>query len=262
MNKPPSAAFCTFKEFMEIAKGIFYNQLADFLLVHAVALTGGILVSKAGWKVNYTRKINHFFVFFSPYLIKPFFPYEETQYTVIWLALVGIATLGIYWKPIREQIGIVGLMFTSFDRPEDKPYSLKWLFTQYLATYIVALPLWLLFREQKHTEAMPIIILINAIGDGLAEPVGVTWGKHKYKVRALFTKNEYHRTLEGSACVFLTAVAAVLVYGQHFTGLQMTVALVSLPVVATLAEAKAPHTWDSPFIFLACGINLSLIYLI
>lgn len=241
---------------------LFYNQLCDFVLVHLIALTGGILVTKAGWKVNYTRKINHFFVFFSPYLIKPFFPYEETKYSQIWLAIVGISTLAIYVKPIRNNVKIVHLMFAAFDRPEDRPYTLKWLFTQYLATYLVALPLWLLFKHTEHTQALPIIVLINAVGDGLAEPVGVTWGKHKYKVRALFTDAPFTRTLEGSACVFVVSVLALLVYRDGFTQTQFWVTMLVVPVVSTLAEAKSPHTWDSPFIFAATGLTLVGIYMI
>jgi dolichol kinase len=242
--------------------GLFYNQLSEFIFVHVIAFAGGLLVTYAGWKVNYTRKINHFFVFFTPYLLKPFFPFTETEYTQIWLAVVGISTLAIYAKPVRNNVKLVGLMFAAFDRPEDRPHTLRWLFTQYLATYLVALPLWILFKRLGHTEAIPIIILINAIGDGLAEPVGVTWGRHKYKVRALFTDATYTRSLQGSACVFATGIIAMVVYRQGFSELQFWVGLASVPLVATVAEAKSPHTWDSPFIFGATGLALALIYLL
>ncbi|HXB41788.1 MAG TPA: hypothetical protein VNZ49_14705 [Bacteroidia bacterium] len=242
--------------------GLFYNQLSEFILIHLIALTGGILVSRFHWKVNYTRKINHFFVFFSPYLIKTVFPFTETPYTQVWLAIVGISTLAIYVKPVRHNVKIVHLMFAAFDRPEDRPHTLRWLFTQYLATYLVALPLWLLFKRQGHTEAIPIIILINAIGDGLAEPIGVTWGKHKYRVKALFTKDTFTRSYEGSVCVFVVAIIAIIVYRNSFSQAQFIMALATVPIVSTLAEAKSPHTWDSPFIFAATGMNLALIYLV
>jgi len=221
---------------------------------------GGLLVLKFNWKVNYTRKINHFFVFFSPYLLKLIFPFKESFYTQVIIAMVGLSTLIIYIKPIRENIRIVAVMFASFDRPEDRPHTLKWLFTQYLATYIVAIPLWLLFDHFGHTEAIPIIILINAIGDGLAEPIGITWGKHKYKVKALFTNTKYSRSIEGSACVFLVSVLAISVYHNSFTTVQLISAFIGVPIVSTMAEASSPHTWDSPFIFLFTGISLLLIY--
>jgi dolichol kinase len=239
---------------------LFINQFSEFILIHVIVFLEGLLVLRLNWKVNYTRKINHFFVFFSPYLLKTIFPFEESLCKQIIIALVGLSTLFIYLKPIRENIKIVAIMFAAFDRPEDRPYTLKWLFTQYLVTYVVAVPLWILFDSLEHTEAIPIIILINAIGDGLAEPIGITWGKHKYKVKALFTTTTYTRSLEGSACVFIVSVLAVASYYNSFTPIQLIVAFIAVPTVATLAEAKSPHTWDSPFIFLFTGISLLLIY--
>ncbi len=239
---------------------LFINQFSEFILIHVIVFLEGLLVLKLNWKVNYTRKINHFFVFFSPYLLKTIFPFEETLYSQIIIALVGLSTLTIYLKPIRENIKIVTIMFAAFDRPEDRPHTLKWLFTQYLVTYIVAVPLWLLFDRLGHTEAIPIIILINAIGDGLAEPIGIRWGKHKYKVKALFTKTTYTRSLEGSACVFFVSFFAIAAYYNSFTPYQLIAAFIAVPIVSTLAEAKSPHTWDSPFIFLFTGISLLLIY--
>ena len=153
-------------------------------------------------------------------------------------------------------------MFTSFDRPEDRPFTLKWLFTQYLVTYLVAVPLWVIFNKLGHTEAIPIIILINAIGDGLAEPVGITWGKHKYNVKAIFTDRKYTRSKEGSAVVFIVAMFVICLFHSHFNQLQFIVALLTIPFVSTLAEAKSPHTWDSPFIFLFTGIALLAVYLV
>lgn len=239
---------------------LFLNQLTEFIFIHLLAILLGLLVNKFNVKVNYTRKISHFCVFFSPYAIKLIFPFQETLASQVIIALVGLATLGIYLNPLRTRIKIVGLMFAAFDRPEDRPFTLKWLFTQYLVTYMVALPLWLIFNKMGHPEGIPIIILINAIGDGLAEPIGVTWGKHKYKVKALFSGGIYNRSYEGSATVFVTAITTIIFYRDCFTGNQFWAALLFVPVTSTLAEAKSPHTWDSPFIFLFTGLTLLLIY--
>ena len=239
---------------------LILNQLAEFLFIHVLALLLGLSVKKYQLRVNYTRKINHFFVFFLPYLLKIIFPFKETFITQIIIACTGLATLGIYLKPIRNNVRLVRLMFAAFDRPEDRPFTLKWLFTQYLITYLVAIPLWVLFNKLGHTEAISIIILINAIGDGLAEPVGITWGKHKYAVKAIFTNRAYTRSFEGSAIVFLVAVIVVALFQNHFNASQFIVALLTVPILSTLAEAKSPHTWDSPFIFLFTGIALLGVY--
>ena len=49
------------------------------------------------------------------------------------------------------------------------------------------LPMIWLFGQWGLESLVVIPILINVIGDGLAEPVGVRFGKYRYKTKALFT---------------------------------------------------------------------------
>ena len=60
-------------------------------------------------------------------------------------------------------------------------------------------------------------ILVSGIGDGLAEPVGVRFGRLKYKTYALFSKIKYERTVEGSACVFITSIIVIIFFQSSFT---------------------------------------------
>ena len=94
-----------------------------------------------------------------------------------------------------------------------------------------------------------IPILVNGIGDGLAEPVGVRFGRLKYKTYSLFSKIKYERTLEGSACVFFTSLIVIIFFHSSFTFSEFFSVLIVFPLVMTLAEAFAPHTWDTPFLF-------------
>jgi dolichol kinase len=234
----------------------FQNQLAEFIILHIIAFCEGLMVVKGGVKVNYTRKINHFFVFFLPFIVKIYIPFTENLLTMILMVCISMATFIIYLKPVRTKAKLFGMMYAAFDRPEDRPHTMKWLFTQYLATYMVAVPLYFYFHHIGKPQFLMLIILVNAIGDGLAEPVGVTWGRHKYKVRALFTRQTYTRSIEGSACVFITAVLVLLGFHHLFTAPQLIAALLLFPIGVTLAEAYSPHTWDSPFIFLVGGLIL------
>lgn len=239
---------------MELA--FFQNQLAEFIILHIIAFCEGLMVVKGGVKVNYTRKLNHFFVFFLPFIIKVYIPFTENLLTMILMVCISMATFIIYLKPVRTKAKLFGMMYAAFDRPEDRPHTMKWLFTQYLATYIVAVPLYFYFHHIGMPELLMLIILVNAIGDGLAEPIGVKWGKHKYKVKALFTRQTYTRSIEGSACVFITAVLVLLGFQHLFTTQQLIIALLVFPIGVTLAEAYSPHTWDSPLIFLVGGLVL------
>jgi phytol kinase len=108
-------------------------------------------------------------------------------------------------------------------------------------------------------ELIFIIILINGFGDGLAEPIGIRFGKHKYETRALFTKRKYTRSLEGSACVFIAGLLAVILFSSSFSTGQFILALLAIPILMTLAEAFSPHSWDNAFLFLVGEILLFVI---
>lgn len=217
----------------------------------AIQYCSGLLVRYMGVKVNYTRKINHFALFFIPLFIRSIFPYSQSFERFITGCVVGTVALLIYIKPIRDRVPPVATMFLSFDRPEDRPHTLWWLFTQILAGYIIFVPAVIIFVQNGLSRFIWIPLLILAFGDGLAEPVGVRFGRHKYKTYAFFSKKKYVRSIEGSACVFLASLVVVIFYYQAFTQLQFILALLVLPVLMTLVEAYSPHTWDTPTLYLA-----------
>ena len=99
-----------------------------------------------------------------------------------------------------------------------------------------------------------IPLIVDGLGDGLAEPIGIRFGKHKYRARALWyggrmCSGNFHRTLEGSACVFFSGVLSVSVlYNEWQTKTRFLIALLSVPTGMTAAEAFATHTWDTPFL--------------
>lgn len=211
----------------------------------------GLFVIYKNVKVNYTRKINHFMLFFVPIFLNRGYVHEESIGLFVIGAFLAVIKFIFYIKPIRDRVPFIKVMFCSFDRPEDRPYTLLWLVTQTAAGYCVLIPMSTLFARIGYIDLAIIPILIYGIGDGLAEPVGVRFGKHKYRTPALFTRREYYRTLEGSSVVFLTSLIVIAAYYSYFTPTQFFVALITVPVVMTLVEAVSPHTWDAPTLFLA-----------
>lgn len=116
-----------------------------------------------------------------------------------------------------------------------------------------------LLASFEKTVLIYITVLVAGIGDGLAEPVGVRFGKRKYNFKALFTDRKYTRSIEGSLCVFVSGFLAVVLLSEHLTQLQFMLALVLIPIAMTLAEAFSPHTWDGPFLYLTGGLTTGLI---
>jgi len=225
-------------------------------ILYTVQFCTGLLVKHKGMKVNYTRKINHFALFLIPLFLDRAFAYEKS-FGLFALGAVGaILSLVIYIEPIRSKVPLIATMFISFDRPEDRPHTLFWLTTQLAAGYMVLLPMIVLFYYYDLMAWIFLPVLINGIGDGLAEPVGVRYGRHSYTVRALFSSKKYVRALEGSACVFLASIIIVAFFYATFTPGQLVAALIVLPLLMTLTEAFSPHTWDTPFLFLVGYLTL------
>jgi len=242
---------------MATKMGIFYT----------IMYLTGLLVLKKGIKVNYTRKINHFALLAVPFLLGLIFGKGDgsstgaNDYVMLIIGLLsGLLFFVIFIEPIRKRVSVFNTVFAGIDRPEDRPFTLKWTASQTAANYLVAIPVAIYLSIIDRPELIFIIILINGIGDGLAEPIGIRFGKHKYQTYALLTKKKYVRSIEGSACVFIVSLLVILLFSASFSTMQFIVALVSFPLIMTLAEAKAPHTWDNPFLFAIGGILLFLIF--
>ena len=144
------------------------------------------------------------------------------------------------------------------DRPEDRPHTLLWLFTQFLASIIILIPLAIVsevYFKIKWENIGLFILCLAMIGDGFAEPVGVRFGNIKYKTFALFTKKRYYRTIEGSLTVFISSIIVISIFSFLFTSNQLFIAFLILPITITLIEAFSPHTWDSPFLLAGAGIG-------
>ena len=245
---------------MEITPEIQSTLAKGFALL-AIMLFSGSLARYFFIRVNYTRKINHFALFFLPVFIDKQFS-TETFTDIVYLAIsaaVTVVSLLTFYEPIRKLIPPYQLMFEGFDRPEDRPHTLAWIWTQIVAGFAVMLPMVWLFGQWGLESLVLIPILINVVGDGLAEPVGIRFGKHEYKTRALFTEKEYVRTLEGSACVLITGLIVVAMHYEYFTMTQFVLSMLLVPLLMTLTEAYSPHTWDTPFLMFTGYVSLLLI---
>lgn len=170
-----------------------------------------------------------------------------------WLILVVFL---LATKIVRRHSRVLLLIFRSIDRPEDRPYTLKWLVTQFIASSIVIAPFVYLWGTwgNFYSDLSLILVIINGLGDGLAEPVGIRFGKHKYKTRALYYNKKccsgsFTRSYEGSSVVFIVSVCAIGGFYYIFTTWQLVIALLTVPILMTLTEAFSPRTWDSPFLF-------------
>lgn len=245
----------------------FAFGFTKIVIVGTVSLIGGLVCRKfcdtdekgyiiytrpTKFKVNYTRKFQHFAAYLAP-LINPFGKHEGLL-PHLWETLFVMLTFLLLIKPLRERCRFFMLQFNSMDRPEDRPYTLKWiLLGNLLPGLLLSVYFQNLFEKVLNEPYLVMIVVIAvSIGDGLAEPVGMYLGKHKYTVPSWNFKRRYTRSYEGSLCVFLTTLAAILFFrGEFDTTRQFIAALAILPPLMTFAEAFAPHSMDTPLMMLS-----------
>lgn len=232
------------------------NELLKAILLYGSAYFLGLWVIKRGIRVNYTRKIFHFILFFFPLFLADHLPFQASGMTTLLSGLIFLLCIGTFVQPLRSKSSFLSTAYAAIDRPEDRPFTLLWVSTQVVATYLILVLMALWLAQYGKQSLIYVAVLVAGIGDGLAEPIGVRFGRHKYRVRALFTDHNYTRSLEGSACVFLSAILSILILRTQFTETQLLLAFGIVPIAMTLAEAFSPHTWDGPFLYCVGGMSL------
>lgn len=229
-------------------------------LTHVLQLLLGVLLGRrvrAGqMRVHDTRKVMHFCLFLAPVAIGAVLQHERTPIVFALSGLSFLISLLVLVEPIRRRVPLLETAFAAIDRPEDRPHSLAWMITQLLGDYAaISLSAWWL-AGYGHPQLIFVVALAICFGDGLAEPIGVRYGRHRYPVPSLARGRQYHRSVEGSAVVLLASLAVVLACGSQFPTGTFVAAAIALPIALTLAEALAPHTWDGPVMYLVGGATM------
>jgi phytol kinase len=102
--------------------------------------------------------------------------------------------------------------------------------------------------------------LVAGWGDAVAEPIGIRYGRHRYRVPGL-AGIVSHRSLEGSAAVLVAssvaAAAALALLGLR--GGELALCAAAVAATAAAVEAASPHGLDNLTIQLvASGVAFAL----
>jgi phytol kinase len=178
-----------------------------------------------------------------------------------WIVLFSIQGLSGFLTEsyvMRRRVRLFAFAYVSSDRIEDRPYSMRYNQIEDILRFAIYLPFMILFGRSSAIVLIPN--LVNQFADGLAEPVGLRFGKHEYRRRALwynrrFWAGRFVRSIEGSATVFAVTLIILLFYAIALTPAQYLIVLAALPPAMTIVEAISPHTGDGPSIALTgCSI--------
>jgi phytol kinase len=213
----------------------------------AGGLLSGTLKRRAGWKTGYTRKLFHFLIFFTAVALH------------LWRGMPAVNVLGLgmgIYVALVVRAGAGNFFFEALAREKDSPRRGYFIVLPYLTTAAGGLLSNWLFGA-----CAVMGYLVGGAADAVAEPVGVRFGRHRYKVRSLRKVETAERSVEGSLSVFivsalLSALFFMLYYHLPFGRSVTGAALLSTAVV--LVEALSPHGADNLTIQVAASGLASL----
>ena len=207
----------------------------SFLYAFAVAQVAAWLKFRWHWKTNYSRKVFHIFVFTAAFAIGVLAPVHR-------VAAYGAGS-GVFIIMISAWPGHPWLasMYGALAREQDEPHRTYHLLAPFVATAFGGIATGMLFPGFYQAG-----YLVAGLGDAAGEPIGVRFGKHKYRVPTLSSVKCF-RSLEGSGAVLLASfiATALALYGLHYTTTEVLAGAIGAAIFAALTEALSPHGWDN-----------------
>jgi phytol kinase len=219
-----------------------------FLLVAA-------LKRRRGWRTGDTRKLFHFLIFGGAVLVQRLAgfrgvcTYGAAVSLVILLALVRGE--GHAW-------------YEAIARASDAPHRTWYVVVPWFATALGGLAANLWFPSHALFGYLAV-----GLADAVAEPVGIRFGRHRYRL-PLPGRVRSWRSVEGSAAVFVAAfVAGALALALMERGSAGTIPtasfatsglLAAFAAACALVEAAAPHGWDNLLIQVATSATARALF--
>lgn len=215
-------------------KLILWLLPSSFIFGILILFFAGILKRNFKVRTGLTRKLFHFVVFGSAGIIQFIIGLPAT------LVFGGGISLVVLYALLK---GDEHILYEALARESDEPTRARYIIMPYFATLFGGLAVNLLFMPLHSFSGY----LITGLADAIGEPVGVKWGKNKYKVPSLSGYISY-RSLEGSLAVFLS-VFVILILVSILNGVFLSFGLFALILlssfVVALVEAFSPHGWDN-----------------
>jgi phytol kinase len=222
--------------------------LAPLSLVYGLGWAALVaLLRRRGLGVAYTRKIFHFAIFTAAAVVELRWGPPGVMVFGTMLALVVITAVFAG----RENPVLLALT-----RPREDAHRRTFVLIPLITTAAGGLLITVLFPGYAY-----IGYLVCGWGDAVGEPVGMRWGRHRYKVPSM-RGLPAERSIEGSAAVFVVgSIAAILglLVGAHNIPIHDVTLGIVAGAVAAVVEAITTHGLDNFTIQVAVAGVLTLI---
>lgn len=187
---------------------------------------------RAGLRTNYTRKVFHVINF--TYAAVAYLLGGTVAVTIF--GAMGIGAMVVCWLLPDGHILLEGLA-----REQDEPHRKLYIILPFVATAIAGI-----IDNQFFPRFAVVGYLVSGWGDAAGEPIGVRFGKHRYKVPSLLGV-ECTRSVEGSIGVLVCSMVGATI-ALHIAAVPFPAAIPIAVLAAgggTLVEAFSSHGLDN-----------------
>jgi phytol kinase len=216
-----------------------------------VVLIGTFCVGNLAWKMRkrgvrdgYTRKFNHFGLSLISVMILFGLPDESFVPTSIFTSL---CVLLVYFFSSLSRSEFMSSIMRSNIRDRDFPSGNFFVFLPLISGQVAT------YTALAVADPMcaKIAFCSMGLGDGLAEPVGIRYGRTTYRIFDPIWRTWNTKSLQGSSMVFLASIiccAAILIWSTEVkAGIALLVAA-AYALAITCVEALAPRGMDNMLI--------------
>jgi phytol kinase len=197
----------------------------------------GWLKTRRGWRTGDTRKLFHFVIFTAAVVLS------------LTAGLPGVNLLGgvaaahvlvIVW------LGEGNIFYEGLAREKDRPRRSLYILIPLLSTAAGGMLSTSLFGRFA-----TVGFAVTGIADAIAEPIGIRFGKHRYRVPNFGGGVSSHRSVEGSAAVLVSSFLAAAVVlpvvegGSREDLVRILGSAVLVAIAATFVEAVSHHGLDN-----------------
>lgn len=221
-----------------------YWRIVVFLVVIIFSwCSTGYLRLQGYLRAGDARKINHILALAGVALWFGWLPIGMARASAIvtGVCILILVTLTCLFRHIKP----FSWAFAANTRPSDAPYESLLFWTSWLMSILALLIADLVFMDIQVSRTAALIV---GISDGLAEPIGIRWGRHRYQVQWTNRMKPSVRSIEGSLCVAVSCFL-IVVCSYASSGMLLWPQLIGgallIALVLTIIEAISPHGWDN-----------------
>lgn len=197
-------------------------------------ILSGALKRRGGWPTGYSRKLFHFLIFFTAVGLH------------LWKGMPAVNILGLgmgIYVALIVWAGEGNFFFEALAREKDAPRRGYFIVLPYLTTALGGLLSNWLFGV-----CAIMGYLVGGAADAVAEPVGVRFGRHRYRVPSLKKVEIAERSMEGSLSVLISSFILSAIFFSVYYHLPLIHSIFSsflLSAAIVFVEAFSPHGADN-----------------